>query len=146
MDQNFSSLFAGAVLLFILINICIVFYLKYKRNLLFRAIRKRKYQLIKNVGISFVNQSDIDINLTYTTADIIFLEEEILVIPRNRPVLQLSSNPEILLPGTQKLTVTSRLVSGDQLELNVHDDMGSMTIILNVKNKNFDFHPIDKHL
>ncbi|MCS4305594.1 hypothetical protein [Chryseobacterium sp. BIGb0232] len=138
MDTDFSLLLAGAVLLFILISIGISLYLKQKRNLFFRYMKKRKHQLVKNVEISFENQTTIDVNLTYRGADIIFLEDEIFVIPFNRPILHLNSNPEIILPGTQKFKINSRSISNDLLEVKVNDDIGSMQILLNLKNKNID--------
>lgn len=146
MDQDFSSLFAGAVLLFILISMGIALYLKQKRNLFFSYMRRRKYQLVKNVEIRFENPSVVDPTLTYKTANIILLEDEVFIIPFNRPILHLNSNPEIILPGTQKLKILSRSVSDDLLELKVKDNMGSMTIVLNVKNKNVDLQSTTTHL
>ncbi|MDN3693051.1 hypothetical protein QWZ06_12535 [Chryseobacterium tructae] len=146
MDSDLSSFFAGAVLLFILISIGIALYLKQKRNHFFHYMKRRKHQLVKNVEISFANPTTIDPTLTYTTADIILLENEIFIIPFNRPILHLNSNPEIILPGTQRLTMNSQSISDDRLEVKVNDDMGSMTVILNLKNKNIDLHSVGKHV
>ncbi|WP_347218771.1 hypothetical protein [Chryseobacterium sp.] len=146
MDSDFSSLFAGTVLLFILISVGIAFYFKQKRNLFFRYMKKRKHQLIKNVEISFTNPTTVDATLTYKIADIIFLEDEIFIIPFNRPVLHLNNDPEIILPGTEKFKINSRSLSDDVLNIKVNDAIGSMTVLLNLKNKNIDLHCINKHL
>ncbi|WP_160139894.1 hypothetical protein [Chryseobacterium sp. c4a] len=109
-------------------------------------MKKRKHQLIKNIAISFANLTSIDPTLTYRTADIIFLEDEIFIIPFIRPILHLNSNPEIILPGTQKLKILSRLQSDNLIEMNVSDNAGSLTIILDLKNKNIEIPSVNKHL
>ncbi len=109
-------------------------------------MKKRKHQLIKNVEISFTNPTTVDATLTYKIADIIFLEDEIFIIPFNRPVLHLNNDPEIILPGTEKFKINSRSLSDDVLNIKVNDAIGSMTVLLNLKNKNIDLHCINKHL
>lgn len=146
MDQDFSSLFAGTVLLFILISTGIALYFKQKRNLFFRYIKKRKHQLVKNVEISFADSTVVDPTLTYQTADIIFSENEIFVIPFNRSILHLNSNPEIILPGTQKFKTLSQSISNGLLEIKVSDDTGNMTVILNLKHKNSELTSVAKNL
>lgn len=109
-------------------------------------MRRRKHQLVKNVDISFANPTVVDPTLTYKTADIIFLENEIFILPFNRPILHLNKDPEIILPGTQKLKILSQSISGHLLEIKVNDAAGSMTVILNLNNKNIDLYSINKHL
>lgn len=75
-----------------------------------------------------------------------FLEDEIFVIPFNRPILHLNSNPEIILPGTQKHQILSQSISDNLMEIKVNDVTGSMTVILNLKNKNVELPSIDKNL
>lgn len=146
MDTDLSYFFATAVLSFILISVGIALYLKQRQNLFFRYINKREHKLVKNVDISFANTTTVDVNLTYKTADIIFLEDEIFIIPFNRPVLHLNSDPEIILPGTQKHQIISQSISDNLLEIKVNDATGNMTVVLNLKNKNIDLHSINKHL
>ncbi|UHO40121.1 hypothetical protein H5J24_09020 [Chryseobacterium capnotolerans] len=146
MDTDLSYFFATAVLSFILISAGIALYLKQRQNLFFRYINKRKHTFIKNVDITFVNPTTVDVNLTYKTANIIFLENEIFIIPFNRPILHLNSNPEIILPGTQKHQILSKSISDNLMKIKVNDVTGSMTVILNLKNKNVELPSIDKNL
>ncbi|WP_164465361.1 hypothetical protein [Chryseobacterium bernardetii] len=41
---------------------------------------------------------------------------------------------------------SSSLFSNDTLKIKVNDNIGSMTVILNLKNKNVEFNSVEKHL
>ncbi|MCT2409603.1 hypothetical protein NZD88_18780 [Chryseobacterium antibioticum] len=80
--------------------------------------------------------------LTYCKADIVFLEHEVFIIPFNKPILQVSSSPEIFPYVSLNFKTSYKKIHDNILEIKGDTGLGSFKITLNFKNKNFDLHSV----
>lgn len=145
--DDMSSLFVGAFILTILIYIGCITYVNHMRKAFFQHIKKRNYQLIKNVDIRF---KDIPRRNTggyaFNTADIIFLDQEIFILPHNKPIMHLSQSSEIF-PGAQdKYKLSYFSIQQNILEIKATRNTFDVTFTLNFENKDFDLPSVDRNL
>ncbi|SIS68581.1 hypothetical protein SAMN05421786_101995 [Chryseobacterium ureilyticum] len=145
--DDLSSLFVGAFILTILIYIGCITYVNHMRTSFFKYIKKRNYQLVKNISIRF---KDIPRRNTsgyaFSTADIIFLNKEIFLLPHNKPIMHISQSSEIV-PGAQdKYKLSYFSIQQNILEIKATRNTFNITFTLNFENKDFALLSVDRNL
>ncbi|WP_123911982.1 hypothetical protein [Chryseobacterium shigense] len=142
MNTDVYFLIGGIILFFILINLLLYFYHKNRRTLFFRYIKDRNYTVIKNIESHIESYSKVSTKLTYCKADIVFLEQDIFIIPFNKPILQLRTSPEVYPYVSLNFKTSCKKIHDHTLEIKGDTSLGSFKISLNFKNKNFDLHSV----
>ncbi|KFF25938.1 hypothetical protein [Chryseobacterium vrystaatense] len=142
MDIDIFFFIGGIILCFIVINLLLYFYHKNRDAVFFRHIKNRHYTLIEKVETNIESYSKISAKLTYFKADIVFLDQEIFIIPFNKPILQLSKSNEKFPSIFERFEVSFRKVHHNFLEITGNTSLGHFKITLNFKNKNFDLHSV----
>ncbi len=134
--EGFYFFIGGFILVFIFGNIFIYFLNKNKNRRFFNFIRYRKYDVIKNVEAEIEGYSKLGTKISYRKGTIIFLDDEIFIIPFNKSIIQLTKSQENFPGVFFKYSYNLKQKVKERLE--IKNSNGSIKVYLNLKNTGFD--------
>ncbi len=134
--EGFYFFIGGFILVFIFGNIFIYFLNKNKNRRFFNFIRYRKYDVIKNVEAEIEGYSKLGTKISYREGTIIFLDDEIFIIPFNKSIIQLTKSQENFPGVFFKYSYNLKQKVKERLE--IKNSNGSIKVYLNLKNTGFD--------